>query len=861
MATNESVVESIGTNSLRRARQLWQVGTRPGAMFYASTMVANAVGYVFFFIMARVLTVAEYGEIVTLTALVYTFGVVTRSMQAKTAQAVNALRDNYHESPGDAAALVLRQVLSPLLAGTVLIMLLGVLISGPLAAFLKLDSNWPVVMLGLYVATHFLLAGPRGLLLGAGRLRFLSWVTILDPVVRVLGALVLATSPLRSTGALLAYVAGNLVATLVALLPFVLVRPHAAAPPIQRAPVARAAVPRWLAFDHQFLFVLFVNGALMLLASADPVAMRRFFSENLAGTYAAAFLLGRIILMSTNAASWVVFSRAVKLRPHDPRTLPMLARGLALAGGIAGLVTVGYWVAPDLAIAALGGHAFRAAASFVGLVGLEMVLYAFVSVLGYYHMGIHNTRTTLPFALALVAEVVLLATFHATPYQVIFDTLIVLSALLVVLGFETVRVLRPTPGALRRVPGHKPRACMIVHSHYPWDPRVRRETEALVEDGWEVDVICVPDDGEPAEAVVNGVRVHRMPVQRDRNGSKLSYLAEYGRFLILAAVHATRLHLRRQFQVVQVHNMPDFLVFAAAGPKLLGARVVLDIHDLVPEFYALRYRLPLDHGAVRLARWVQQLSARFAHHVLTAGEPFRRQIAANGLSLERVTSIMNSPDPRLFGGAAHAGRYAGEAEDRAGRPFVLSYHGTLSEYNDLALVLRAIDRLRAELPGLEFHIYGRGRSLPALQALAAELKLERHVRFMGFRPLEDIPALIQAADLGIVPQCRSAFTALNYPTKAFEYIALGVPVVMSHSPALEELFGRVPGVLFQPDDAAGLAALIRRFAQSAELRRSVAAQQQSVCALFAWPTEKQRYVTVMNRLLHSAEPVLEAVSA
>src|SRR5206468_8904106 len=135
------------------------------------------------------------------------------------------------------------------------------------------------------------------------------------------------------------------------------------------------------------------------------------------------------------------------------------------------------------------------------------------------------------------------------------------------------------------------------------------------------------------------------------------------------------------------------------------------------------------------------------------------QIASTGVDADMITSIMNSPDPRLFWARPFPAR-----QSLVRRQFVLCYHGSLSEYNDLGLALRAIADVRGRLPEIEFRIYGRGRSLPELQAIVSELKLETQVKFFGYRPLDEMPDLIAEADLGVVPQRKSAFTALNYPT-------------------------------------------------------------------------------------------------
>jgi glycosyltransferase involved in cell wall biosynthesis/O-antigen/teichoic acid export membrane protein len=844
MMTNESVVEPVTTSALRRLKALLQSSTGPGAVLYMSTMLSNVLGYVFFFVMARVLNVAEYGEIVTLTGLVYIFTVVTRSLQAWAAQAVANFRGSDLELES-AGYLVLRQVMGPVLIGASLIIGLAWLISAPVASLLRLSSAWPMLLLGAYVATQCLLSVPRGLLLGAGRLYYASWVSVVEPVIRLAVALIFVTSPLRLNGALLSYSVGLSAASALAVLPFVRARRvsrHLEAP---RRP--------WLMFDQQFAFALTVNAALMILASIDPLAIRRFFSATVSGTYAAAFLLGRIILLNTISISWVVFSRAVLQGGHDLQVKRVLQRGLLSGGAVAGLAALLYWLAPGFATVAIGGPAYKVGGNFIGLVGLEMIVFTFVSIQAFYHIAIRNTSVLPPFLLALLLEAALLATFHAAPITIVFDTLIALTALLVWVSALTIQALRPEK-SLPRLGANSLRACMVVFSHYPGDPRVRREAEALLQDNWDVDVICLPDEGQAKYEVVSGARVYRIPLVRQRNASQITYLLEYGTFLMAAAIKSGWLHMQRRYQVVQVHNMPDFLVFAALIPKILGARVVLDVHDLVPEFYRLRFGLSAGHPLIRVARWIQKQSARFAHHVITAGEPFRRQIASAGIAGDKITSIMNSPDPRLFWARPFRIR-----QPRDSRRFVLCYHGTLSEYNDLGLVLQAIAELGERVPQLEFRVFGRGRTLPMLQAMVSDLKLENQVKFYGYRALDEMPDLIAEADLGIVPQRKSAFTALNYPTKAFEYIALGIPVCMSWTPALAELFGDFPGIFFQPDNVAELARLIEQIALDPALARATVGRQQAACAGLAWVAEKLRYLAVMKGLAMPGSQLLEPV--
>src|SRR5438128_10054949 len=111
---------------------------------------------------------------------------------------------------------------------------------------------------------------------------------------------------------------------------------------------------------------------------------------------------------------------------------------------------------------------------------------------------------------------------------------------------------------------------MLTHSYYEEDPRVRREAEALVRSGRPVEVFALrrPEDAPTGELA--GVRIHRIDVQRHQGAGLGRYLAEYLSFLARASLAATVAHRRARFALVQVHTLPDFLVFAALQFRLAG---------------------------------------------------------------------------------------------------------------------------------------------------------------------------------------------------------------------------------------------------------------------------------------------------
>jgi glycosyltransferase involved in cell wall biosynthesis len=399
------------------------------------------------------------------------------------------------------------------------------------------------------------------------------------------------------------------------------------------------------------------------------------------------------------------------------------------------------------------------------------------------------------------------------------------------------------------------KACMVVHSYYPADPRVRRETEALLGAGWQVDIVCLREPGQLPAEECGGARVHRLPIRRHRGGGLAIYLLEYLVFFVMGFWYITWLHLRKRFDVVQAHNMPDFLVFMGLIPRLLGARVLLDIHDLVPELYMLKFGGRPDHPAVRLTRWFERQSTSFADHVITAGEPFRRRLVSRGVPAEKITVIMNTADPRIFDPERHQRTAA-----RSPGQFRMMYHGGIFERYGLDIAIRAVDRVRREIPGVQLDIYGQGEATDDLARLITELKLGEHVHLRGFVTLDTIPQLIVEADVGVVPYRSNLFTELLYPTKAFEYMVMGVPTLMTKIESVTELFADLPGSFFEPDSVEELSALLLKLYREPEHREQLVSAARRLYEPYKWERQRQNYVALMEETTVSYGPQVDRTS-
>jgi len=138
--------------------------------------------------------------------------------------------------------------------------------------------------------------------------------------------------------------------------------------------------------------------------------------------------------------------------------------------------------------------------------------------------------------------------------------------------------------------------CMIVHQNYYTDLRVRSYAEGLASIGAQVDVLCLRAEQQGAHES-NGVRVFASPIRRGAE-KPWNYVFEYGVSFLLFTIRLLALFARNRYQIIHVHNMPDFLIFTALVPKLFGAKLILDIHDPMPEFYLSKYAEPYREGCL-----------------------------------------------------------------------------------------------------------------------------------------------------------------------------------------------------------------------------------------------------------------------
>jgi len=386
----------------------------------------------------------------------------------------------------------------------------------------------------------------------------------------------------------------------------------------------------------------------------------------------------------------------------------------------------------------------------------------------------------------------------------------------------------------------KPSVLMVAYTNYQTDPRVIREAEAAVSAGFDVDFLSLSRGNDPKVEMIRGVRVFHLNQQRYRGPGRLRYMLAYLHFLIRCFLKINLLYFKRRYRIAHVNNMPDFLVFCTLVPKLFGCKIMLDIHDPMPNTFASKYKTGENGLLFKVLLWQELLSTRYSDRVLTVHEPVKSGILTkHGLNPDSIEVIANFADEEVFG---LRNSYPVNGKLR------LVFHGTILERYGLTNVIFALSRMKNK-SNVFFRIIGEGDFAPQLSGIITSLRLNENVEFVNrVYPVQEIPELIADCNLGVAPLEISTVTNYALPLKLLEYTSLGLPVLTVRTPAISYYFEQDDCLFYDPADVESLRVILDTLADNPDLlvryrERAVAIRQK-----FSWDQEKRKYIALLHEL-------------
>ncbi len=374
----------------------------------------------------------------------------------------------------------------------------------------------------------------------------------------------------------------------------------------------------------------------------------------------------------------------------------------------------------------------------------------------------------------------------------------------------------------------------MAYAEFPSDPRVRREVQVLAENGYSVTLIALQSSGDLSPRKLSGLRLCELPL-RVRRGNRALYLYQYTMFFLLSAALLLSLHVRRRFSVVHVHSLPDFLVFCALPERILGARVVLDLHESMPEILAARFNLRLRAPLVRIARIAERASCAVADHVVVPARFRRDLIVERGVAPHKVVVVPNAPDEDFLRGTSDTNQ--SEEADLEGRWLVV-HAGGINKERDLETLIDAGKILSMANP-TTILLFGRGdegyKGLLVRRSSGSGGNLE--VRLGDWIPPQTIRRYVELCRVGVVTYERNPITDLAAPNRVLEFAAARKPLVLADVRALRTDWGEA-ALFYEPGDPEDLASKIRRVLDDGELASRLVANADLVYEGCNWEHSK-----------------------
>lgn len=383
------------------------------------------------------------------------------------------------------------------------------------------------------------------------------------------------------------------------------------------------------------------------------------------------------------------------------------------------------------------------------------------------------------------------------------------------------------------------RVAMVAYAHYFTDARIKNYVDALLDVGARVDIFAL---GKETGTHREGNLCINSLDTKYQGESTTTYMLLQAKFLFLAFWHLLRNSFGGRYDIVHVHNMPNMLTFAALPLKFVGTRVILDVHDTMPEAYATKFGYDLGSIPIKILIAEQSLSAACADRVITTNIMHKEVLHAHGIPDQKIDLIFNVGNRKIFKPTPfHAN----------GQELWLGYHGTITRRLGVFLIVDALSLLKEDCPGVKFLCVGEGDDLSAMKERAAEKSVTYMIEWRPFVDVEQLPEVLQRVHVGVIGNQRDTELKRNYmlPVKMLEYAAMEIPAIVPRLQILERYFDEASAFFYEPDNPVELAGRIRSLYKNRNLIATRIDGLRAFNAAYNWDIMAKRYLHIVEELL------------
>ena len=399
---------------------------------------------------------------------------------------------------------------------------------------------------------------------------------------------------------------------------------------------------------------------------------------------------------------------------------------------------------------------------------------------------------------------------------------------------------------------------MLLNAPYPSDIRVKKESDALINAGFEIFLLCLRKNGEVYQEEFEGIKITR--IDAGKNNYQLAF---WDVIMSLQFVHPVFLKYARQLltkekiSLLHVHDLP--LVGTALSLKnKLGTKVIADFHENYPEALKTWFQWKKNPIA-RLKNYLFMNSARWTKFenkasvesdavIAVVDEMKERIINDYGIKQEKITVVTNTEDKGFLNQKLDQTVYQSLPSK-----FILTYSGGIGPHRGVDTAIEGMKYL-LDYSDIQLAIVGFGSQsvIESLKSLVGRLELQ-NVHFLGYQPFSRFYSYMHLADVNVIPHHSNGHTDNTVPHKLFQGMMAAKPLLVSSSTPLKRLVNQYKaGLVFAAGNPKDFADKVLELYKNKNLQNQLGenGRKASIDGLLNWETTQLTLIKLYNSLLN-----------
>jgi len=398
---------------------------------------------------------------------------------------------------------------------------------------------------------------------------------------------------------------------------------------------------------------------------------------------------------------------------------------------------------------------------------------------------------------------------------------------------------------------------MVLQSNYPPDIRVKKEADSLLNAGHDVTLLCRSvsslgsEEEDPSKQVVDGVRVYRINDWAPYSKliwQQLNFDIRFRKPIWENAIES--IVANEEIDVFHVHDLPAVKSTLAVAEKY-NIPVIADFHEIYPAAMkewrkAWGWEKKLFNNIIskpiRRYESLEHYCINQVNHIITISDEAKQYyISKYGLAANDVTVVSNMVDLDSFDIVEHEGGLKKYEDD-----FVVTYVGTYGPHRGLEIAIQALPEIMESVPNVRLVIVGKAgveQYDRKLRQMASDLKVMDRITFTGWVDICEVPSYMTASDVALVLHNQSDHTDVAVPHKLSQYMATGIPVIVTNRPSLEKIISDAScGLVISYDASEFSDAIIKLASDEQKKRRFGENARQAAIQKYNWSNQANNLI-------------------